>query len=351
MESFIKYKWAVVGAGPAGMATIGQLLDNGINAKNILWIDPNFGVGDFGKKWGEVSSNTTVELFLRFLNDIKSFEFEKKLQKFALENYDKQGFSQLKDVAEPLQYITDNLLQKVDYSIDTIAEMKVAQGVWNLYGARENYMAEKVVLATGSIPKTLNIHNPETTKEIDLATALSPSKLKKELIEGDRVAVFGSSHSAMIIIRNLIELGVEDVANFYRQPLKYAINMGDWILYDNSGLKGETAKWVRKNISQNLDSRVKRYLSTSEEINKHLHEYNKVIYAVGFDQRIPCVESIDARVYDPTTGIIAPGLFGAGIAFPRKVTDPNGNVELNVGLFKFMNDIKRFLPLWMRYDI
>lgn len=33
MESFIKYKWAVVGAGPAGMATIGQLLDNGINAK------------------------------------------------------------------------------------------------------------------------------------------------------------------------------------------------------------------------------------------------------------------------------------------------------------------------------
>lgn len=41
MESFIRYKWAVVGAGPAGMATIGQLLDSGINAKNILWIDPN----------------------------------------------------------------------------------------------------------------------------------------------------------------------------------------------------------------------------------------------------------------------------------------------------------------------
>ncbi|MFV9972326.1 MAG: hypothetical protein AB8V06_02570 [Francisella endosymbiont of Hyalomma asiaticum] len=48
---------------------------------------------------------------------------------------------------------------------------------------------------------------------------------------------------------------------------------------------------------------------------------------------MPSVEDIDVRIYDPTTGIIAMGLFGASIAFPRRVTDPNGNVELNVGLF------------------
>ena len=56
------------------------------------------------------------------------------------------------------------------------------------------------------------------------------------------------------------------------------------------------------------------------------------------------------RIYDPITGIIAMGLFGASIAFPRRVTDPNGNVELNVGLFKFMKYIRHFLPLW-KYDI
>lgn len=42
-----------------------------------------------------------------------------------------------------------NLLQKVDHSFDTISNMKIAQGVWNLYSTRENYIAEKVVLATG----------------------------------------------------------------------------------------------------------------------------------------------------------------------------------------------------------
>ena len=137
-------------------------------------------------------------------------------------------------------------MQKIDYSFDTIKDMKIAQGVWNLYGTREIYMAEKVVLATASLAKSLNIHNFEITKKIPLSKALAPSKLKNELFKDDNVAVFGSSHSAMIIIRNLLELGIEHVANFYCQRLRYAINMGDWILYDNSGLRGETAKWVRE---------------------------------------------------------------------------------------------------------
>ncbi|RZP32013.1 hypothetical protein EXW67_09130, partial [Francisella tularensis subsp. mediasiatica] len=142
MKNLKKYKWAVVGAGLAGMTVIGQLLDNDIKAKDILWLDPNFSVGDFGIKWGEVSSNTTVELFLRFLNNIQAFEYAKKAYKFAIDDYAKQGFTQLKDVSEPLQWIIKNLLQKVDHSFDTISNMKIAQGVWNLYGTRENYIAE-----------------------------------------------------------------------------------------------------------------------------------------------------------------------------------------------------------------
>ena len=63
---------------PAGISVVGQLLDNGIKAKDILWLDPNFSVGDFDIKWGEVSSNTTVELFLKFLNGTQAFEYAKE---------------------------------------------------------------------------------------------------------------------------------------------------------------------------------------------------------------------------------------------------------------------------------
>ncbi|QLE79518.1 hypothetical protein FLM55_07115 [Francisella sp. Scap27] len=346
-----KFRWAVIGAGPAGIATVGLLLDNNVDAKDILWIDPNFKVGDFGQKWCEVSSNTSVKLFLSFLNQIGSFDYSECNEKFVLNTQDEEGFTHLKNAAEPLRWVTDNLRTKVNSCEANITEQYVKNGTWNLVSDKQTYYAEKVVLATGSTPKSLTLHDSERCQEIGLASALTPSILAEEVSNHDKVAVFGSSHSAMIIVRNLIEAGITDIANFYLEPLRYAVRMDGWTLYDNTGLKGETAKWVRQNISQNLDKRVSRYLSTKEQIDKHLPNYNKVIYATGFNQRTPILEGVDFSKYDSSTGIIAPGLFGVGIAFPCKTIDPSGNVELNVGLFKFMNDIKRMLPLWLQYSL
>ena len=60
----ISYQWAVVGAGPAGIAAVGKLLDQGIEPTEILWLDLQFKVGDLGAYWQNVSSNTTVQLFI-----------------------------------------------------------------------------------------------------------------------------------------------------------------------------------------------------------------------------------------------------------------------------------------------
>lgn len=49
---------------------------------------------------------------------------------------------------------------------------------------------------------------------------------------------------------------------------------------------------------------------------------------------------------DKGKGERIPGLYGAGIAFPERVVDPEGNVEHAVGLFKFMNFMKRVVPGW-----
>ena len=45
-------------------------------------------------------------------------------------------------------------------------------------------------------------------------------------------------------------------------------------------------------------------------------------------------------------GNTIPGLYGAGIAYPEKVVDPEGNVEYAVGLAKFMKYLKRVVPNW-----
>lgn len=40
------------------------------------------------------------------------------------------------------------------------------------------------------------------------------------------------------------------------------------------------------------------------------------------------------------------GLYGAGIAFPERVVDPEGNVEEAVGMWKFMSFLKGVVPSW-----
>ena len=69
------YQWAVIGAGPAGIAVIGKLLDYGVGPKEIAWIDPAFQVGDFGTKWRNVSSNTRAGLFIKFFEECESFQY------------------------------------------------------------------------------------------------------------------------------------------------------------------------------------------------------------------------------------------------------------------------------------
>jgi len=45
------------------MIAVGKLLDCGVSRKKILWVDPEFKVGDLGKLWYNVSSNTNVDTF------------------------------------------------------------------------------------------------------------------------------------------------------------------------------------------------------------------------------------------------------------------------------------------------
>lgn len=342
------HAWAIIGAGPTGLASAGLLIEAGINPADILIIDPEFKVGDFGQLWGEVYSNTSVKLFLEFLYDNKGFDFAKRPTPFALESLAKDGFCQLSQMAEPLQWVSD-YLRTVVHSVEAYAKsLSLHQGCWNIETTQGTHYAHKVIMAVGSDPKTLHY---EGIEEISLEVALKPSLLPNAVNPEDCVAVFGSSHSSMIIMKNLLDAGVNQVINFYLTPHRYAVKMDGWILYDNTGLKASTAEWVREHIVKHPDPRIKRYISNEEMIAQHMGQCNKAVYPVGFKTRSLPVGNIDTTCYDKSNGIIAPGLFGAGIAYPRTVTDPFGHQELNVGLFKFMRDIRAALPLWMQYGV
>lgn len=341
------FQWAVIGAGPAGIAAVGKLLDNNIPAKSILWIDPQFKVGDLGQFWRNVSSNTSVERFTDFLNAADSFQYSKASHDFPLSELPPENTCKLAEVVHPLQWVTDHLRETVVAEMTSIHKIHLAERQWHLFSEAHVYQAQNVILATGS--KALGLENNQL-ETIPFEIAIDQEKLNTVINKEDRVAVYGSSHSAVIILRHLVEAGVKNIINFYRSPCRYAVNMGDWTLFDNTGLKGDTAAWAREHLDGNLPANLQRYNTHDHKPDKLLAECNKVIYAIGFEKRNTLLINDYGNVqHNPNLGIIGPGLFGLGIAYPEIKADPFGHVESQVGLWKFMVYLNKILPVWMKY--
>ena len=208
-------------------------------------------------------------------------------------------------------------------------------------------VSENVVLAVGAVPKKLSYPHLD---EIPVEVALDPEKLAQQPLEGATVAVFGSSHSSMIALPHLLRHPVEKVINFYRSPLKYAVYLDDWILFDDTGLKGRAAEWARENIDGAFPERLERCWVSSPEFEEKLAECDRAVYTVGFERRkLPETPQWGQLEYNQQNGIIAPGLFGLGIAFPEYAEDPYGFGQYRVGLKKFMDYLDSVLPLWLRY--
>ena len=336
-------EWVVVGAGPAGIAAVGKLLDFGTKPDSIMWIDPQFRVGDFGTKWSQVPSNTTVWRFLEFLRSCDSFGIREAISEFSISSMDPHDTCILKDVVAPLQWITNTLVKSVQTMRSDVTSVRREEDGWLLQTPVRNLSAKNVVLAIGAEPRQL----PYPAPSITLEDAFDVGRLKKTVHRGDVVGVFGSSHSAILAVRNLLEAGAGRVINFSRSPLRYAVDYGDWILYDNTGLKGETARWAERDLPKVPEDRLLRVGADDATVRRFLPQCAKIVYGVGFEPRSLRVDGADLTKYDQTSGVIAPGLFGCGIAFPERVVDRAGNIELNVGVLKFAKYLDRVVPIWV----
>ncbi|MCV7424984.1 FAD-dependent oxidoreductase [Mycobacterium montefiorense] len=340
------YAWAVVGAGPAGIAAVGRLLDQGIEAGKIAWIDPAFAAGDLGQKWRAVSSNTIAETFLSFLNGSSAFRFS-QAPALPLHKADPNDTCALDLVADPLVWITQHLRERVDVFQTTATSLHMENRQWRIHAGQQEVVSDNVILAVGAVPKKLTYPGLD---EIPVEVALDPDRLAEQSLDGATVAVFGSSHSSMIVLPNLLSHPVKRVINFYQSPLKYAVYLDDWILFDDTGLKGRAATWARENIDGKYPDRLDRCWVSSPEFDDKLALCDRVVYTVGFERRkLPETPQWGQLDYNRRNGILAPGLFGLGVAFPEYAEDPYGFGQYRVGLKKFMDYLNSVLPLWLQY--
>lgn len=340
--------WAVVGAGPAGIITIGLLMDLGISPSSITWIDPEFNVGRLGKYYASVPANTKTKLFVQFLESCKTFQECKTASFDKLLDYDQEKEYPLEIIIQPLKDISDYLVTKVQTITGNLTSLEFEKDCWHVGISDKKIAAHNVVLATGSKPRSLDY---PCEHEIPLDLALSKDVLADHVQHDDCIAVIGSSHSAILILKFLTELNVKRIINFYKNPIQYAVDMGTWILHNANGLKGITAQWAREVLEKNPPANILRIYNSEQARESWLQICNKIIYAVGYERNeLPPIHGNNTITYDDKTGIIAPRLFGIGIAFPEEYTDPLGNKEHRVGLNSFMDYAQRIIPEWIKKD-
>ncbi len=150
------YAWTVIGAGPAGIAAVGRLLDHGIAPEQIAWIDPAFSVGDLGQKWRPVSSNTIVGTFLSFLNGSAAFRFSEAPPVPLLE-IDPEETCALALVADPLVWVTQHLRERVHVFETTATSLELHKRQWSIETQQQEVVSDNVVLAVGAVPKKLSL--------------------------------------------------------------------------------------------------------------------------------------------------------------------------------------------------
>ncbi|KAL4944348.1 hypothetical protein BDV06DRAFT_94699 [Aspergillus oleicola] len=383
----------VVGAGPAGLAVVGNLLEKQLGS--IVWVDPFFQGGRVSRKYREVPSNTKVALFQAFATAVQPFQSVISSTRIpnaftTMAKLDQQKPCHLHHAADVVRALTDGLVRtdqvhacrghvtaaNLDYERSWTVRIQGADS-----GNEMEVMTSRLILCTGSSPTEVPIALPGgSVQRLDLDVVLKPSELASTLPQNapSTVAVVGASHSAVLALLNLFELARTSHPNlrikwFTRHALRYAEYMDGWILRDNTGLKGRAADFARAQLEDAaLPTSEAGHIITkidcgggaakeAAQFQRHLPTCTHLTQAIGYtrdplpelsiDRELLCAEEIkwDSSFggFTDRTSAVIPGLHGAGIAFPEKVVDPYGNVEHAVGFFKFMKFVKRVAPLWV----
>lgn len=336
--------WLVIGAGPAGISAVAALRDAGVTPEKIIWVDDSFTVGALGKSYRNVPPNSSHRSFFNFFNQSNTLRRHSLLFRTPPA---KPLTRTLAEVVDPLQKITLQLRNEVASVTDRIHNLTYNEGkkLWVATLPAIILQARNVIFAIGAEPKTLP--HAEHLQQIPIAVALDAKKLKRPLRKHQKIAVFGSSHSAALALKNLVEAGCPTIIHVYKNKFRFRKKVAGGELYPFSGLKGPVGVWAKKNLPH---KNIRSLQIDDPAVANVVAECTAVIDAVGFD---PAKIPVDPKyLYQkrPTPHELGPHLYGIGIAFPAIQLDAQKNQELAVGLLSFMKTLKKELPGWIAAD-
>ena len=326
------YDYIIIGGGIAGIISV-SVIYNRYPTAQILWIDNNnFNSGDLSK-YPLVPANTPFNVLVYFIEKIYHLlGFARSISEVC--DLTNGNIFKLGCLSKELKIITNFIrnLKGITMEEDYITKLISNNNIWTLSGNNNDYIGIKTVLCTGSIHKKLNYDIPE----IPIETALNHIKLNSLDIKDKHITVFGNSHSGILILKNLYDMGCMYITNIIKEKTKIPYFDDNNIeVYQESGIRGEGLNWATANLIPKNKTHIK--IIKFNENNDFKSDF--VIYSIGLKPR-----DIDI-IYDGkpfvrrndfnTTGLLGNNLYGLGVAYP-KFYILNGDIEYEIGRGGFL---------------
>jgi hypothetical protein len=270
-EEFIK-DVCVIGAGPAGILSVCKLIDKGNEPEKMAWIDPEFCVGRFGKYYQDIrmaSANDYNILYFTTSTYLRSV-----IDDFVCNCNENRSYAPyIGEVVVALQRVTDHLLCNTEITgiQDSATHIIRNDDHWVVCAGNHHIICKRIIMATGFEPKHLVY---DYLQEIPLDYAMTAKSLKPLIEADDKVVVFGNGLSAQLAIKALQELRCNRILRVY--PGSQALSMHHG--YMSIG-------------------------ATNAQIDEQLHQHNKVIYAIGYQEQVIAHQSKHNITYIQTMGL------------------------------------------------
>lgn len=316
-------KVCIIGCGAAGLLLLYNLQKAGLSPSQVIIIDPHFCGGDLAQKWCCVTSNTRWEQLLQ------AVPYPGPLpEKWS--SLPPESPCSLRHYTNYLQEVTRSFLKTCEiHSTVAIKAVNENEQWFVTLKTQQILQSDVLLLATGSEPRHLDLPYPA----IPLPIALDEAKLVQVVQPGNHVLVFGTAHSATLIVKNLLNCGAK-VTNFYATPKPFYFDRDG----DYDGLKTEAAEIADKILKKELPVPLVS-VQDMGGILRNTKSVDAVVYAIGFEARNP----VGLKEYDASTGQIqgVSKAWGFGIAYPNKAAD---GIHYDVSIPAFQAHIEKQMP-------
>jgi hypothetical protein len=331
----------ILGFGVSGQLLVCQLLEC-IKGSQITIIDSNFCGGDLLCNYSGIKSNTTIGEKVEHLTQEDSIDDWKEIGLWLSKRGKSGECLPLSEIAADIQRKGHERAKECTCIYDTVTDLKwnAETKIWSVYFSsyRLPLQTQVLCICTGMEPRQEDYGVPS----IPLSIALDPLQLRRIVLPGQKVVVFGLSHTGTLVLKHLTSINDVQVTGIYKGDIPFKYDRNGYY----GGIKQESAEIADSILNGKFSDHLTLLsIRDSTKLSQKIHSANWIIQCIGFQPKRLLINSVNA-MWNAQTGECQgfPQILSFGASNPA-TTEYMSKHYQDVSINSFLDQITARLPL------